>query len=115
MYLVVNSDLNMKKGKTASQCAHAAADLVLSLVLSPRKIPKAFETWIRSGAKKIVLKAPQGTLEELTVKYAPTLRIAPVIDAGLTQIAPGSFTVLGFEPLFPQDVPPELRALKLLG
>jgi peptidyl-tRNA hydrolase, PTH2 family len=114
MYLIVNTDLKMGKGKIASQCAHAAADLVLSMAVSPKKTPKAFDVWLRNGTKKIVLKAPQAILEALVAKYDKTMRLRSVIDAGFTQIEPGSFTVLGFEPLFPQDAPLELLELKLL-
>ena len=95
MLLIVNTELNMGKGKIAAQCGHAAVgcyDVCL------RKCPTAVQVWYRTGCAKIALKC--SSTEELLAlaqlaqqKYRMPCYL--VEDAGRTQIAAGSRTVLG--------------------
>lgn len=108
MYLLVNSDLGMGKGKIAGQCGHAVQYLIEELVVRP--IP-AYTHWRENGAAKIVYKAPQHVLEMLLKKYPEAVAVR---DAGLTQIAPNSLTVIGFPPVKESRRPVEFANLKLL-
>lgn len=92
--IVVRSDLKMSKGKTAAQCSHAA---VSSLDHTDKKILAA---WKREGQKKVVVKAKGETeLFELKSKCEKLkLPNSLVVDAGLTELAPGTPTVLAIGP-----------------
>jgi len=113
MYIVVNNDLGMSKGKTASQVGHVVCDLTIRLVGSQTV---EYKDWRREGQAKVVLKATENTIENLYAKYYKDRKswCLVVHDAGKTQIAANSLTVLGFPPLYQKDVPEELKKLKLL-
>lgn len=105
MYFVVNQDLNMGKGKTAAQVAHAATMLTVTALSNPAAHP-GFKPWYQHGQPKIVLKATQTDFDRL----AKTADVR-VVDAGRTQVDPHTTTVLGW---FPAPSILSLSALKLL-
>lgn len=118
MYIIINNDLNMAKGKIASQTAHISgiiADEILRSALSnPTKEQlddyKLYDKWMKDDMyKKIVLKASEKQLLEF-IKTEKKCRY--VIDAGLTQIAPNSLTVVGFFPR--NDLKDKFKNFKLL-
>ena len=100
MYLFVNTDLGMKAGKVAAQTCHVTRQITDQIIRSgyeSNKIPESYLTymrWINDGEKKITLKATEAQLREL-IKEEDSYH---VIDAGRTQIAPNSLTVVGFKP-----------------
>jgi len=97
MVLCVNQELSMGKGKVAAQCCHAAVGCYKR---ASKQCPGAVRAWEISGCAKIALKCP--TQDELELIVARALeRDIPlylVEDAGRTQIAAGSRTVLGLGP-----------------
>ncbi len=111
MYIFVNMDLKMDKGKIAGQVGHVVQKIleyVLPIVVKldagliqmenldeqTRKHVQSYLSWAKNGMGKIVLKATQAELEEFISKHNAFY----VRDAGLTQIAPNSLTVVGFCP-----------------
>lgn len=103
MVIVTRKDLKLSPGKLAAQASHAAVDCALK---AKRYAPDDFEGWYASGAKKVLVKA--ATVEEL---YALKLQAekmklstALIQDAGHTEIAPGTITVLGVGPGREMDV-----------
>lgn len=97
MYLFVNIDLNMGKGKIGAQIGHCVQFLIEDLLESTKKEKyQDYLKWKNSGCKKIVLKASQFQLTELQKNNLSR----SVYDAGHTQIETGSLTVVGF---FPSD------------
>ena len=113
MYFVVNSDLNMGKGKIAAQVAHAA----IESYLHSKHIP-IFNQWNKGAHAKVVLKAPEITLKYLIDTYHVSknkdgIICFPIYDLGRTQVEPGSLTVISFSVCNRNQIP-ELRDLKLL-
>lgn len=102
MVLVVRQDLKMGKGKAAAQCAHAA---VGAYKKAARHQPLVLKKWERDGQAKITLKADsEDVLAELEiVAKSQKLVTSLIFDAGRTQIAAGSMTVLAVGP-GPADV-----------
>lgn len=97
MIFVVNMDLDMKRGKQCAQVAHAALGLYLQVQSSANlSDQQKMNIWMSSGAKKIVVRGDN--LEHLMSLKAKALEnrlpCHLVTDAGCTQIAPGSKTVL---------------------
>lgn len=97
MILVVRNDLKMGKGKVAAQCSHAAVSAYKQV---QRRNPELLKQWEYCGQPKVVVKAPdEETLIELLDRAKEMgLPISLIQDAGRTQIAPGSRTVLGIGP-----------------
>lgn len=121
MYFVVNTTLKMGKGKIAAQVGHAVETLVEDLLKKPNQ---DYVNWKNSLRRKVVLKASeeeiQGFLDEASraVKKGEEKidneSFITVRDAGLTQVEPGSLTVLGFVPMEGRTRPEFLKNLKLL-
>lgn len=103
MALVIRQDLGMQKGKVAAQCCHAALSCFRMIASDPNREsynPQMVQRWLRRGQAKITLKCPdKETMDELYAKAISLGVNACVIhDAGRTQIAAGSATVLGVGP-----------------
>ncbi len=113
LVIVVRDDLKLTSGKLAVQVAHAAVNCALS---TKSNQGKWFTQWHREGQKKVVVRAfDVSELNELKQR-AETLKLATslVIDAGLTEVPPGTITCLGIGP-GPNDVVDKITGeLKLL-
>lgn len=97
MIFVVNMDLQMGRGKQCAQVAHAALGLYLKVQESNNESDKLqMYQWISMGQKKIVVKG-NNLQQLLQIQEQANLARLPnliISDAGCTQIAPGSKTVL---------------------
>lgn len=101
MYVLVNDDLKMGKGKIAGQVGHVVGliteEIIRKSYETTRGVPDCYArymVWKATGHAKVILKASQEQIEEL-LGEPETMYIR---DAGRTQIAPNSLTVLGFYP-----------------
>ncbi|KAL1952192.1 hypothetical protein VTO73DRAFT_1341 [Trametes versicolor] len=97
MVLVVRTDLGMSTGKVAAQCGHAT--LACYKILQKTN-PALLRHWERTGQAKIALKAnsEDELLELEAIAKSLNLAARSIVDAGRTQIAAGSRTVLGIGP-----------------
>ncbi|KAG5421073.1 hypothetical protein I9W82_000163 [Candida metapsilosis] len=103
MTLVVRQDLKMGKGKAAAQCSHATLSLYKKITNpnSDAYNPEMVRRWeYGNGQAKITLQVPNQ--EEMDMLYAQAISVGVnaciIHDAGRTQIAAGSATVLGLGP-----------------
>ncbi|KAJ8067380.1 hypothetical protein OCU04_004731 [Sclerotinia nivalis] len=115
MVLVVRTDLGMTKGKIAAQCSHATLACYKTI---SRKDPNSsiLRRWEREGQAKVALQVKsEDELDTLQAKALSMGVVAEQIaDAGRTQIASGSHTVLGIGPA-PKSVIDQITGnLKLL-
>jgi len=97
MVLVVRNDLKMGKGKAAAQCCHATLSAYKQ---ARRKSPEALRAWECNGQPKVTVKCDSEDDLMLLLTQARSLGLvsAVIADAGRTQIAPGSKTVLAVGP-----------------
>ncbi|KAJ8642797.1 hypothetical protein MRB53_004545 [Persea americana] len=112
MVLVVRNDLKMGKGKIAAQCSHATLGLYKKLL---HRAPKALNRWEMCGQVKVVLKIESEKDMLVLQERAKSLQLPThiTIDAGRTQIAPNSRTVMAI--LGPADLVDDVTGgLKLL-
>ncbi|QSZ36670.1 hypothetical protein DSL72_006551 [Monilinia vaccinii-corymbosi] len=115
LVLVVRTDLGMTKGKIAAQCSHATLACYKTI---SRKDPNSLilRRWERQGQAKVALQVKsEDELDDLQAQAISLGVVAEQIaDAGRTQIASGSHTVLGIGPA-PKSVIDQITGkLKLL-
>jgi len=92
--IIVRKDLDMGKGKIASQSSHASVEAVM--ISDKNKV----QEWRLEGMKKIVLKVNNlnELLELKEIAKKNKLKFALIKDAGKTQIEEGSITCLAIGP-----------------
>jgi PTH2 family peptidyl-tRNA hydrolase len=94
--IIVRTDLEMGKGKMCAQASHASLEAFL---LTQRKEPDWAEIWLKEGQKKIVLKvASEQALRELHDEVRHEIPSSLIIDAGHTQVTPGTLTAMAIGP-----------------
>jgi len=115
-YLVVRESLGMTMGKMAVQCCHGIQYVLEGYYgwkytgLGTKSV-ELVDDWIKSGHRKVVLKADEKEwkqLEELSEDHKV------VIDAGLTQLEPGTSTVIAFFPMRKSQCPKIIKRLQVL-
>lgn len=101
MYILVNDDLKMGKGKIAGQVGHVVGLLTEEIIRKSYEFDKGipdcysrYMMWKATGYAKVILKASEEQILQL-INEPESMYIR---DAGRTQIAPDSLTVLGFYP-----------------
>lgn len=95
--MVVREDLGMSSGKLAVQVAHASLSAAES---ARRERTEWFESWWGEQQKKVVVRASsEGELRDLQ-RRADEVGVPNELirDAGLTELEPGTTTVLGVGP-----------------
>ncbi|MFO7835052.1 MAG: peptidyl-tRNA hydrolase Pth2 [Candidatus Thorarchaeota archaeon] len=111
--MVIRTDLDMSCGKIAVQTAHGA---VSAAEAARKKTPDAWKSWLNGGQKKIAVQVDSmDTLIELK-NQANSYNIAHYLvrDAGMTQLSPGTATVLGIGPARDHKIDKITGSLKLL-
>lgn len=116
MYIIINNDLDMKKGKIGAQASHAACKVTRIL---HNQNNTNYNAWLKNGEAKIVLGAREAEMLQLIDKYdnsksRDTHRCVNIHDAGLTQIPANSLTAIAFFPCLKKNAPEETKKLKLL-
>lgn len=100
MYVLVNDDLKMGKGKIAAQVGHVTemmAEHLTSLAYESSKVTDDLLGYMKyktSGRKKVILCGTQKDLENLSKDKDAFV----VIDAGRTEVPKDSMTVVGVLP-----------------
>jgi len=115
MYLIVRASLEMGTGKIGAQVGHAVAMMYEhyftgAYVLSKAVDPFSFFHWRKDSFRKVVLRANEKKWE----KIKENLECFVVRDAGLTEVDPGSETVIGIWPMKKSEQPRLLKKLQAL-
>lgn len=108
MYIFVNNELKMGKGKTCSQVAHVVREIVEKCI---NDNDKNYKYWKDSFTKTVVCGATLNQLNELKNMKNSFY----TVDAGLTQIPSNSLTTVGFMPLQVKNLPQKFKDYKLLN
>lgn len=111
--IAVRSDLGMSPGKLAVQVAHGS---VGSAEKARRERRDWFAAWLAEGQKKVVVRVmDEVELRELQAQVeGEKLPHELVQDAGLTELPPGTATVLAVGPAPNELVDKFTRSLPLL-
>jgi PTH2 family peptidyl-tRNA hydrolase len=110
--IIVRADLKMSPGKLAVQVAHGSI-AAAERARSERK--DWLKAWLAEGQKKVVVKSDEDGLHELR-DHATELGVPNdlIQDAGLTELPPGTTTVLAIGPAPNEIVDRITRKLPLL-
>lgn len=111
--IAVRTDLGMSVGKIAVQTAHGA---VSAAEAARKKTPDAWKSWLSEGQRKITVQVD--SMDKLIqLKNQANSYNLPhylVRDAGMTQLSPGTATVLGIGPAKDHEIDKITGSLKLL-
>ncbi len=113
LYSIVRKSLSMSPGKIAGQCQHAMQYLMGFIMNSFNNENVLLRTnlWLKTKTHtKIILEASDNEWAKLKEEYDPII----VIDAGKTEIAAGSETVIILYPMFRDERSKTLKRLQLL-
>lgn len=111
--IAVRTDLDMSSGKTAVQVAHGAVSAGERTRSMKQDIYKA---WLREGQKKVAVKveSEEELIELVRGANNMGLPYALVKDAGLTELPPGTATVVGIGPAKSEEIDRLTGHLRLL-
>ena len=110
MYILVNEDIKINKGKLAGQVGHAVNLCVYNLCFySNVKGRTLIIDYMDGEIKKIILYANQRMLEEMETKGYIAIR-----DKGYTDLKPNTLTCVNLGILDKNDIPKELNFIKQL-
>jgi len=112
MVLVVRTDIGMTKGKAAAQCAHAAVSCYKK---ASKHSSAALAQWEALGCAKVCLKvdSEEGLIGLAAAAKEANITCGVVRDAGRTQVACGTMTVLGIGPATVKEIDTITGHLKL--
>jgi len=110
--IVVRKDLKMSPGKLAVQVAHGS---IAAAERARNERKEWLKAWLTEGQKKVVTKAEEDELHELRDQAAGLgIPNELIQDAGLTELPPGTTTVLAIGPAPNELIDKITRNLPLL-
>lgn len=111
--IAVRTDLGMTRGKIAVQVAHGAVSAAEKARTGPQEVWRA---WMREGQKKVAVKvnSEEAILDLERRAIAEGLPRAVIRDAGMTELPPGTVTVIGLGPARSNEIDKITGDLKLL-
>jgi len=111
--IAVRTDLGMSRGKIAVQVAHGSLSASENARVSQQEVWRA---WYREGQKKVAVKVSsvEELLELRRMAINHRLPHALIRDAGMTELPPGTITVLGIGPAKAEVIDKVTGDLKLL-
>ncbi len=111
--IAVRTDLNMSRGKIAVQVAHGSVSAAEQARVNKQAIWRA---WLREGQKKVAVKvtSEEELLELRRMAVNHSLPHALIRDAGMTELPPGTLTVIGIGPAKTDVIDEVTGELKLL-
>jgi PTH2 family peptidyl-tRNA hydrolase len=110
-YYIVRTDLGMSVGKIGAQIAHGAQMFAFKYANTADPDLVAFvEKWRNGSFRKVVLGGNAKDFE----KIKNELMVFSVRDAGLTEVDPGSETILVTWPMLKSTRPKVLTKLQVL-
>lgn len=128
MYLIVREEIEMTRGKLGAQTGHATQMMQLQhqfTMLSrfapglfPRILSESqmlmFDEWLATSFRKVTLRASDKEWAKLKELYQKPEAVI-VVDAGLTELEPGTETVMALLPMKKSERPKLVKRLQALN
>ena len=111
MAILIRTDIKMSKGKILAQVGHAMVDATIKAYTKTT----LFYKWQADGEKIVVLKVPNLKTLDTIINIAERKGVhsGNVIDAGLTEVSPGTITVGYVGPNYEDKIDKLIGQLKL--
>lgn len=109
MYILVNEDIKINKGKLAGQVGHAVAVYFYYNYDGGENSYSIIEEYMSHHQKKIILYCPQSKLEELEQKEYIAIR-----DKGWTDLKPNTLTCVNLGIIDFNNIPEKFDFIKEL-
>ena len=110
MYILVNQDIEINKGKLAGQVGHAVASMFYNQLKYSDKLLPIMREYMEGSQKKIILYCPQSKLEELEREGYVAIR-----DEGWTDLEPNTLTCVNFGLVdYSKEFPEDCQFIKKL-
>jgi PTH2 family peptidyl-tRNA hydrolase len=111
--IAVRTDLDMSRGKIAVQVAHGSVSAAEQTRVRKQDI---WRSWLREGQKKVAVKvtSEEEIMELRRQAVNHNLPHAMIRDAGMTELPPGTLTVIGIGPAKTEIIDEVTGELKLL-
>ncbi len=106
MYILVNKDIEISKGKLAGQVGHAVATYFYSMLAF---MPQLIKNYMSTAQKKIILYSSQTMLQELEDRGYIAIR-----DKGWTELQTNTLTCINLGIVDYNNIPTELEFIKQL-
>lgn len=128
MYLIVRESIGMSAGKLGAQTGHAVGMQMLQYFQCAMNIQiegyndqsvlskhqhDIFVAWLGESYRKVTLTADEKEWAKLKEFYK-TPEAVVVVDAGLTELEPGTETVIGLLPMKKSERPKLVKRLQAL-
>jgi PTH2 family peptidyl-tRNA hydrolase len=107
MYILVNQDIKINKGKLAGQVGHAVATMFYNQWETVGKILPIMEEYMNNYQKKIILSCPQNKLEELEKEGYIAIR-----DKGWTDLESNTLTCVNLGIIDFNNIPKKVKFIK---
>lgn len=108
MYILINEDVKLSKGKLAGQVGHAVATMFYNQHLKTGGLLPVMKDYMEGDQKKIILKCPESKLCELEKQGYIAIR-----DKGYTELEPGTLTCVNLGLLDGDlSIPKEIEFIK---
>ena len=111
MAILIRTDIKMSKGKVLAQVGHTMVDATIKAYTKTT----LFYKWQADGEKIVVLKVPNlKTLDTIiNIANRKDVQNGIVVDAGLTEVSPGTKTVGFVGPDYDNKIDKLVGQLKL--
>ena len=111
MAILIRTDIKMSKGKVLAQVGHTMVDATIKAYTKTT----LFYKWQADGEKIVVLKVPNLKTLDTIINIAERKGVhsGKVIDAGLTEVSPGTITVGYVGPDYEDKIDKLIGQLKL--
>lgn len=109
--ILVRSDLKMSRGKVLAQAGHAIVEATVKTYTKTT----IFYKWQADGEKIVILKVPNEKTLDTIIEIANRKNVQQgvVVDAGLTEVMPGTKTVGYVGPDYDNKIDKLVGQLKL--
>ena len=111
MAILIRTDIKMSKGKVLAQVGHAVVEATIKAYTKTT----LFYKWQADGEKIVILKVPnEKTLDTIiNIANRKDVHNGIVVDAGLTEVSPGTKTLGFIGPDYEQKIDKLVGQLKL--